>query len=81
MARTFQVTPAFDMPDEIKDMRWEINPLQVTMVRPVVYQHSDGSREVQTEILFANTVSASSSLRVKESLKKVTEYVNASLGS
>lgn len=79
MAQTIRVTPAFPVPDELKDIRWAVNPLNVTLIRPVYVEVEKDKWEVQTEILFQNTVAASSSMRVKEPFEKVREAIDAAI--
>lgn len=71
MAFLFEVTPLLESGDE----KWYVNPLNVTIVRPVKYD----TGSTATEIMFVNTVGPQSSIRVKDSMTRIYSQLNDAL--
>lgn len=73
MAQLFEVITHF-----AQEEKCYINPLNVTLIRPVVVTH-DGEMQDATEILFVNTMGPQSSLVVNTPLDKVRMHLNDAL--
>lgn len=74
MPSTFEVTPMI-RPYE----KWNINPLNVVLVRPVLIREDDQEDRTGTQLLFVNTIGAESSVTALETPKKVRELIDAAL--